>query len=91
MNDDFVREVADLQRAAATKDAEAQEQALSAEVEARKQVETALAEAEARACREQEALAAQIAEHEKELSQTQKQADRFVFSIITIHGIIYNY
>lgn len=88
--DDFFREVADLQRVAATKDAEAQEQALSAEVEARRQVETALAEAEARACREQEAMAAQIAEHQKELSQTQNQADMLVSPIITIHGIIYN-
>ncbi|KAK3875579.1 hypothetical protein Pcinc_019571 [Petrolisthes cinctipes] len=69
------KEIGELQRKAATKDVEAQEQALSAEVEARKQIEASLAEAETQACREQEALAAQITEHQNELSQTQKQAD----------------
>lgn len=66
----------ELQRNAATKDAEAQEQALSAEVGARKQVEAALEEAQLQACREQEALMAQVVELQDTLSRAESQANR---------------
>lgn len=66
----------ELQRSAATKDAEVQEQALSAEVAARKQVEAALEEAQLQARREQEALMAQVVELQDTLSRAENQANR---------------
>ncbi|XP_069973361.1 TATA element modulatory factor isoform X5 [Penaeus vannamei] len=74
--DTAYKEMAELQRAAATKDAEAQEQALSAEVAARKQIEAALAEAQSQARREQEALMAQVLELQDTLSRAESQANR---------------
>ncbi|XP_047503022.1 TATA element modulatory factor-like isoform X8 [Penaeus chinensis] len=74
--DTAYKEMAELQRAAATKDAEAQEQALSAEVAARKQIEAALAEAQSQARREQEALMAQVMELQDTLSRAESQANR---------------
>ncbi|XP_068218725.1 TATA element modulatory factor-like isoform X3 [Palaemon carinicauda] len=70
------KEMTELQRVAATKDAEAQEQALSAEVELRKQLEATLAEAQAQAHREQEALMAQVVELQDSLSRAESQANR---------------
>nr|XP_045617076.1 TATA element modulatory factor-like isoform X3 [Procambarus clarkii] len=74
--DTAYREMTELQRTAATKDAEAQEQALSAEVGARKQLEITLAEAQTQAHREQEALMAQLLELQDALSRTETQANR---------------
>ncbi|XP_042863028.1 TATA element modulatory factor-like isoform X3 [Penaeus japonicus] len=74
--DTAYKEMAELQRAAATKDAEAQEQALSAEVAARKQIEAALTEAQSQARREQEALMAQVMELQDTLSRAESQANR---------------
>ncbi|XP_066974184.1 TATA element modulatory factor-like isoform X4 [Macrobrachium rosenbergii] len=74
--DTAYKEMTELQRVAATKDAEAQEQALSAEVELRKQLESTLAEAQAQACREQEALMAQVVELQDSLSRAETQANR---------------
>ncbi|XP_064090426.1 TATA element modulatory factor-like isoform X4 [Macrobrachium nipponense] len=74
--DTAYKEMTELQRLAATKDAEAQEQALSAEVELRKQLESTLAEAQAQAHREQEALMAQVVELQDSLSRAETQANR---------------
>nr|XP_053648328.1 TATA element modulatory factor-like isoform X3 [Cherax quadricarinatus] len=74
--DTAYREMTELQRTAATKDAEAQEQALSAEVGARKQLEITLAEAQSQAHREQEALMAQLLELQDTLTRSENQANR---------------
>lgn len=74
--DTAYREMTELQRTAATKDAEAQEQALSAEVGAQKQLEAALAEAQIQGRKEQEALVAQVLELQDALSQSENQANR---------------
>ncbi|KAK7081030.1 TATA element modulatory factor 1 [Halocaridina rubra] len=74
--DNAYREMTEVQRAVATKDAEAQEQALSNEVEIRKQVEAKLDEVQTQAHREQETLMAQIVELHDALMRAETQANR---------------
>ncbi|KAL7648771.1 UNVERIFIED_CONTAM: hypothetical protein RMT77_000678 [Armadillidium vulgare] len=74
--DTAYKEMNELQRSAACKDAEAQKAALSAEVFAREKVETALSEAQKQSKKEQTALLAQIHELQDTLAQTELQYNR---------------
>ncbi|RXG61899.1 TATA element modulatory factor [Armadillidium vulgare] len=74
--DTAYKEMNELQRSAACKDAEAQKAALSAEVSAREKVETALSEAQKQSKKEQTALLAQIHELQDTLAQTELQYNR---------------
>ncbi|XP_050724673.1 TATA element modulatory factor-like isoform X3 [Eriocheir sinensis] len=70
------KEMAELKREVATRDAQAQEQALSAEVGVQKRLEATLAEAQDQARRERSALMAQVVELQETLSQSESQANR---------------
>ncbi|KAB7493694.1 TATA element modulatory factor [Armadillidium nasatum] len=74
--DTAYKEMNELQRSAACKDAEAQKAALSAEVSAREKVETALSEAQKQSKKEQTTLLAQIHELQDTLDQTELQYNR---------------
>lgn len=79
------REMAELKREVATRDAQAQEQALSAEVGVQKRLEATLAEAQEQARREHSALMAQVVELQETLSQSEGQANRFVSLCLDLH------
>lgn len=76
------REVADLKRAAAAKDAETTEQLLSAEVSARVQAEATLTEFQNQTKRDHATLMAQIQDLEDTLSRSEQQYNRFVYQRI---------
>lgn len=74
--------MAELKREVATRDAQAQEQVLSAEVGVQRRLEVTLAEAQEQARREQSALMAQVVELQEALSQCESQANRYEYKLL---------
>lgn len=87
----YYREMAELKRELATRDVQAQEQALSAEVGVQKRLEAALAEAQDQARREQSALMAQVVELQETLTQSETQANRCVGQEFIKHGLFFSF
>uniref|UniRef100_A0A8D0GYD6 TATA element modulatory factor 1 n=1 Tax=Sphenodon punctatus TaxID=8508 RepID=A0A8D0GYD6_SPHPU len=74
--DGAYKELADLHKANATKDSEAQEAALSCERKAKEELGLALESAQEEACQQQEALANQVADLRLALQRAEQQAAR---------------
>lgn len=78
----------ELQRSAATKDAEAQKALLSAEICARQKAEEAMAEQQQKSKREQESLLAQIHELQDSQSRAEAQNNRWRVLWANLHFFV---
>ena len=76
--------MSELKREVATRDAQAQEQLLSAEVGVQRRLETTLAEAQEQARHEQGAFMAQVVELQEALNQCEGQANRYEYGLVSL-------